>query len=157
MKFKNFVLLGLHTELWVEAPTSQPKTDGTGKSEAFGDNLVETALEWKHCASLLFLSTPVPLPMVFRSFLPVCLSFVLISVEFPVVDRPCLVLARQCRKKKTLLCLGLLSVLCFVLSSSLARSVFVCENPCDRDTMGHRSKTRILDPPTFAHFALRLL
>ena len=93
---KNFVLLGLHTELWVEAPTSQPKTDGTGKSEAFGANLVETALEWKHCASLLFLSTPVPLPMVFRSFLSV-------------------------------LCFGLclLSVLCFVFSSFLVRSVFV--------------------------------
>lgn len=39
MKFKKFALLGLHTELWVDAPTSQPKTDGAGKSEAFGDNL----------------------------------------------------------------------------------------------------------------------
>ena len=51
----------------------------------------------------------------------------------------------------------LVSVLCFVFSSFLVLSVFVCENPYDRDTMGHRSKTRILDPPIFAHFALRPL
>ena len=62
---------------------------------------------------------PFPLPMVFRSFLSV-------------------------------LCFGLclLSVLCFVFSSFLVLSVFVCENPCARDTMGHRSKTRILGKST---------
>ena len=96
---KNFVLLGLHAELWVKAPTSQPETDETEKREAFGD-LVEMALKWKLCVALLFLSSPVPLPMGFRSFLSV-------------------------------LCFGLylLSVLCFVFSSFLVRSVFVCANP----------------------------
>ena len=59
----------------------------------------------------------------------------------------------------SVLCFGLclLPVLCFVFSSFLVRSVFICENPCARDTMGHRSKTRILDPPIFTHFALRPL
>ena len=124
---KNFVLLGLHTELWVEAPTSQPKTDGTGKSEAFGDNC-GNGIGMEASRFLAFLVNPRSAPNGFP-FLRVCRLF----------------WSR----------LG--SVLCFVFSAFLVLSVFICENPCDRDTMGHRSKTRILDPPIFAHFALRPL
>ena len=89
----------------MEAPTSQPKTDGTGKSEAFGDNLVETALEWKHHASLLFLLTPVPLPMVFRSFVYVVCFGLVWSLFFALSSLPswfCLALFVKTRAIATL-------------------------------------------------------
>ena len=109
-------------------PHRNPKRMEQEKAKHLVTTWWETALEWEHCAALLFNLPAIPLPILFRSFLSV-------------------------------LCFGfcLLSVLCFVFSSFLVRSVSVCENPCDRDTMEHRSKKRILDPPIFAHFVLRPL